>query len=199
MDKKDNRQIYYNVFQDWRANAKNPSGRIIMLCFRVAKWTRSSLTLTILFFWYFVIYKACIEWLTGVEISLRATLGRGLRLESGRGTMIDNETVIGVNCTIRQLTTIGRKKLIDNTFSSPPVIGDRVDIGVNVTVIGNIDIGNNVVLGAGTVITKSVSDNSVMVGNPARLLKKVYDFPGFEDHERKIAEVQPNVSLLDRV
>ncbi|RYX89067.1 serine acetyltransferase, partial [bacterium] len=186
-------------FQDWNANAGNPWGRFIMLCFRIAIWTRSSLVLTILFSWYLLIYKVFIEWLTGVEINLKARLGKGFRLESGRGTMIDKETVIGLNCTVRQLTTIGRKRLIDNTFSAPPVIGDSVDMGVNVIVIGNVNIGNNVVLGAGAVITKSVSDNSVMVGNPAKLLKKVYDFPGFEDQERKIAEVETNVSLLDRV
>jgi putative colanic acid biosynthesis acetyltransferase WcaB len=65
--------------------------------------------------------------------------------------------------------------LPDGTWSSSPRIGHNVDIGVNVTIIGDIEIGDNVIIGAGSVVTKNVPANSVMVGNPARLLKKVYD------------------------
>lgn len=40
------------------------------------------------------------------------------------------------------------------------------------TVIGNINIGNNVTIGAGSVVIKSIPDNCVVVGNPARIVKK---------------------------
>ena len=45
-------------------------------------------------------------------------------------------------------------------------------INVNSCVFGKIKIGNNVVIGAGTVLKKSVPDNCVVIGNPARIIKK---------------------------
>ncbi|MFC3563677.1 DapH/DapD/GlmU-related protein [Pedobacter jamesrossensis] len=199
MDKLDNTKVSYNIFQDWKANSGSVSSKFVMVFYRIASWTRSKTILTILFFWYLIFYIVYIEWISGIQISLFAKIGKGFRIENGRGTSIDSEAEFGVNCTIRQLTIVGRKKLIDNTFSGAPKIGDNVDIGVNAIIIGNIQIGNNVVIGAGAVITKNVSDNSVMVGNPAKLLKKVYDFPAFEDSERKIDDEDTSVSLLDRV
>ncbi len=174
-------------------------GRCVMVLFRMAVWSRSRPLLTILFFWYLILYKVFIEWLSGIQISTGASIAPGLRLEGCRGTSIDSGTVIGANCTLRQLTTIGRKKLVDNSYSNSPRIGDNVDIGVNAIIIGQVEIGNNVVIGAGAVVTKSVSDHSVMAGNPAKLLKKVYDFPGSEERENKIEALDETVTLLDRV
>ena len=48
-----------------------------------------------------------------------------------------------------------------------PIIGDNVYIASNSTVIGKITIGNNVIVGAGSVVTKDITDNSIVVGNPA--------------------------------
>jgi putative colanic acid biosynthesis acetyltransferase WcaB len=195
----DNEQKNYGIFQDWKANASNLTGRFIMVSFRIAQWTRSKPLLTVFFFWYLILYKISVEWISSIQISLKASIGSGLRLENGRGTVIDSGVVFGINCTLRHLTTISSKKLIDNTFSSSPKIGDNVDIGVNAIIIGQIQVGNNIIIGAGAVVTKNVSDNSVMVGNPAKLLKKVYDYPSFEDHEKKIADIDAPVTLLDKV
>lgn len=57
------------------------------------------------------------------------------------------------------------------TMTKPITVGDDVWIGGNVTVIGGIHIGNNVVVGAGAVVTKDVPDNTVVAGVPARVLK----------------------------
>lgn len=77
---------------------------------------------------------------------------------------------IGKNCTIRHLTTIGTngKPHMENLR---PVIGDNVDIGCMCGIFGDITIGSNVSIGAGTIITKNVPDNCVVVGNPARIVK----------------------------
>jgi len=199
MNSSDSNGVSYNIFQDWKANSGNVNSQVIMISYRIAKWARNKTILTILFFWYLILYKIFIEWISGIQISLFAKIGKDFRIENGRGTFIDDEAEFGINCTLRQLSVVGRKKLIDNTFSGAPKIGDNVDIGVSAIIIGNIQIGNNVTIGAGAVITKNVSDNSVMVGNPANLLKKVYDFPAIEDGEKKIDENDESVSLLDRV
>ena len=56
-------------------------------------------------------------------------------------------------------------------LSGDLVVGDKVWFGVNSTIIDDLKIGDKVIIGAGAVVLKSVEDNAVMVGNPARLLK----------------------------
>jgi putative colanic acid biosynthesis acetyltransferase WcaB len=53
------------------------------------------------------------------------------------------------------------------------VIGDNVEVGANVCIIGDIKVGNNVRIGAGAVVVKNVPDNVVIAGNPARIIKKI--------------------------
>ena len=79
-------------------------------------------------------------------------------------TVLNAET-IGRNFTCRNNTTIGYGK------GGRPTIGDNVDLGVNVTIIGGIHVGNNVVIGAGAVVVKDIPDNAVAVGNPAKVVR----------------------------
>lgn len=53
-----------------------------------------------------------------------------------------------------------------------PVIGKNVRVATGAIVIGDVRIGDNVVIGAGAVVVKDVPDNCVVVGNPARIVKK---------------------------
>jgi serine acetyltransferase len=98
-------------------------------------------------------------------ISQTTKIGGGFWLAHPYATIINADSV-GENFRIIHCTTIGA------TAKGRPTIGNNVALGANVTIIGNISIGNNVSIGAGSVVTKSIPDNCVVVGNPARIVKK---------------------------
>lgn len=77
---------------------------------------------------------------------------------------------IGKNVTIFQNVTIGQSK------EKYPMIGDNVIIGAGANIIGDVKIGNNVRIGAGAVVTFDVPDNSTVVGQKARILKRDPDY-----------------------
>lgn len=58
-------------------------------------------------------------------------------------------------------------------ISKPIVIGNNVWVGANATVLQGVTIGDNAVIGAGSVVTKDVPENSVVAGNPARMIKSL--------------------------
>ena len=74
---------------------------------------------------------------------------------------------IGDNVIIRNNTTIGDK---DDDWSKVPTIGNNVNIGPGSIIFGDITIGDNVVIGAGTLVNKDIPENSVVVGNPFRII-----------------------------
>ena len=80
---------------------------------------------------------------------------------------IVNAEIIGENFQCKNCTTIASK----NSMDDRPVIGDNVTLGASVTIIGPIHIGNNVIVGAGSVVVKDVPDNCVVAGNPARIIR----------------------------
>lgn len=76
---------------------------------------------------------------------------------------------IGYGCTFRQLSTFGVKS--KNRHKESPSIGCNVDFGVNVSVIGDVHIGDNAVIAAGSVVVKDVPENAIVAGNPAKIIK----------------------------
>ena len=58
-------------------------------------------------------------------------------------------------------------------WAKPVTIGDNVWIGGSVTILPGVTIGDNVTIGAGSVVTKDIPSNSIAVGNPCKVVKKV--------------------------
>lgn len=93
-------------------------------------------------------------------------IGSGAKFIHPYSTIV-NADKIGVNFTCLHCTTIGKSK------NKRPVIGDNVTLGAHVCIIGDVTIGNNVQIGAGSVVVKDIPSNSVAVGNPAKVIKKL--------------------------
>jgi serine O-acetyltransferase len=79
-----------------------------------------------------------------------------------------NAKSIGENFEFRNGLTVGNKFNDNNLL---PIIGNHVTVGANVCIIGDIQIGDHVEIGAGAVVVKSIPSNSVVVGNPARIIR----------------------------
>lgn len=166
-------KIISYIFQDWSTNKGNIKAQLILsfyrFCYLISSSNKFILILGIPFL---IIYRIVIEWILGVEIPFRTRIGKCLKLYHGQSLIINNKTIIGANCTLRQSTTIGNKMLSNNTWSGCPVIGNSVDIGCNVVIIGPIIIGDNVTIGAGSVVTKHIKSNVIVAGNPAKVIKE---------------------------
>lgn len=161
-----------DIFQDWSANKRNPKGKLVMVLFRLAHLLRSNIITFILFIPYFIFYRLLVEWFMCIELPWKTRIGPGFRIDHGQALIVNDRTVFGGGCTVRNSTTIGNKKLKDGSYSASPVFGDRVDIGANAVIIGPIHIGDDVAIGAGAVVLKDVPSGHVAVGNPARVLPR---------------------------
>lgn len=116
----------------------------------------------------FVLYSL----LLGYDIKYYTQIGDNFEIFHGaRGTVINPNTIIGNNVSVRQNTTIGAKGFLDS--EKCPCIEDNVTIGPNVCIIGDITIGHDSVIVAGAVVVKDIPPYSVVVGNPARVIKSL--------------------------
>ena len=162
-----------DLFCDWAKNRGNIKGRLVMFLFRLAAWCRQ-LPAPLWYFTlpYLVWYELVVVWSLGIELRYWTKIGPGLALYHGVALVVHEGATIGANCTLRQSTTIGAKQLADGSQSVCPVLGDGVDVGANVVIIGPVKIGDFAVIGAGSVVVKDVPARAVVAGNPARLIRQ---------------------------
>lgn len=99
-------------------------------------------------------------------------------------TILDEaEVCIGSNCMMAPEAMIctafhtvePKGRLSHKGMASPVHIGDNVWIGAKAVILPGVTIGNNVVIGAGSVVTKDVPDGMVAAGNPAKVIKSVWE------------------------
>lgn len=104
----------------------------------------------------------------GIDIPWRTKAGPGLYIGHFGGIVVGEGVVIGRNCNISHGVTIGQTNRGPRKGS--PTIGDGVYIGAGAKVIGGILVGNDVAIGANTVVTRDVPDHAVVVGMPGRVV-----------------------------
>ncbi len=118
-----------------------------------------------------------------VEVQKNASIGRNCKISSHtficEGVSIEDDVFIGHNVTFvndkfpRATNKGGSLQTEDDWKVEPTVVKKGASIGSGATILGNITIGENAIVGAGSTVTRDVPANSVVAGNPARLMRKI--------------------------
>ncbi len=106
---------------------------------------------------------------TGIEIHPGATIGRRFFIDHGMGVVIGETAEIGDDVLIYQGVTLGGTG--KDTGKRHPTIGTGVVIGTGAKILGNIQIGDHVKVGAGSVVVHPVPPHSTVVGVPGRVVR----------------------------
>ncbi len=110
------------------------------------------------------------RFLTGIEIHPGASIGHGLFIDHGMGSVIGETTEIGDNCTLYQGVTLGGTGKEEG--KRHPTLGNNVVVGVGAIVLGSITIGDNSLIGAGAVVLRPVPPDCTAVGVPAKVVRE---------------------------
>lgn len=112
----------------------------------------------------------------GTRLGTFVEVGRGVKI--GRGCVIESHVFVCEGVEIGDNVFIGPHVCFTNDKYPPSgkrwktSVGDYASIGANTTIICGVSVGKNAELGAGSVLTKSIPDGEVWVGNPAKFLRK---------------------------
>ncbi|MFD1144947.1 serine O-acetyltransferase [Larkinella insperata] len=104
----------------------------------------------------------------GIQLPLSVKVGGGLMLPHFGGIVVNSKAKIGNNCNILQGVTIGNAKR--GKLKGAPTIGNCVYIGPNALIIGNITIGDNVLIAGNSYVNFDVPSNSIVIGNPGNII-----------------------------
>ena len=106
-----------------------------------------------------------------VKIGKRCVIMNGCLMMSAGGITIEDDALVAANC---QLISNNHDLENRNVITCKPVhIGRRAWIGAGSTILPGVTIGENAVVGAGSVVTRDVEPNTIVAGNPARIIRKI--------------------------
>jgi serine O-acetyltransferase len=106
---------------------------------------------------------------TGVEIHPGARIGKGFFIDHGMGVVIGETTEIGDNCVLFHNVTLGGTG--KHKQKRHPTLGNNVFVGTGATLLGPLNVGNNVRIGANAfIIMHDVPDNCTVVGSPGKIV-----------------------------
>ena len=108
-----------------------------------------------------------------IKIGKNVFINACCRFQDQGGIEIGDGSLIGHNTTIATLNHDFNPAKRQNLTPSPVKIGKNVWIGSDCTILPGVEIGDGAIIGAGSVVTKSIPQNVIAVGNPARVIKEI--------------------------
>ncbi len=128
-----------------------------------SKWLRAPFSIL-----YRLLYRHARN-VYGIELPYCARIGRRVVFEHQHGIVIHGLSQIGDDTVIRQGVTIGNR--YPDRDSEAPVLGSRVNVGAGAKILGNIVIGDDVIIGANAVVLTDIPAKATAIGVPARIMK----------------------------
>jgi serine O-acetyltransferase len=126
-----------------------------------------------------VLWKRCSA-RYGMQISPETSIGKGFSLIHWGPMVISHVAVIGDYCTLSQGVTIGLSTRGDKRGA--PKLGSRVWVGPGAVLVGDIRIGDNVLVAPNAYVNFDVPDNSIVIGNPGRVIESDSATEGYIDN-----------------
>ena len=142
-------------------------GFIAVCVYRYGRWTRTLRPrwLSLPFKLLYLLMKIPVELLLGIDVSTNANIGPGLYIGHFGGIFLHCNA--GRNLSVGQGVTIGYKGAGKSDFW--PTLGNDIYVGAGAKVIGHIHLGDGVLVGANTVVTKDVPPHTRVVGAAVRM------------------------------
>lgn len=160
--------IRHDIFVNNRRRIK-----FLLILLRVLSVARKNKVSRIIFFPIEILYRIYSEVMLSIEIKPGTQIGSGLRIDHGFGIVINKNAVIGNSCHIRHGVTIGCVMDSEGGEKPSPRLGNNIEIGCQVSIIGDIDIGSHSKICVGSVVISSIPEKSIVAGNSAKVVKKV--------------------------
>lgn len=110
------------------------------------------------------------RFLTGIEIHPGAEIGQGVFIDHGMGVVIGETAIVGDYTLIYQGVTLGGTG--KESGKRHPTVGKNVVVGAGAKVLGNIQIGDRVRIGAGSIVLREVPSDCTVVGVPGRIISR---------------------------
>jgi len=165
--------VFENIREDWRTYQHDITrqGFWVILVYRFGRWryTIKRRGLRMPFSFLYKILFLFIQIITGIELPCEAKVGKRFTIEHFGNIIVSGDAVFGDDVIIRNGVTVGLKQ---TGIRGSPTIGNRVDIGVGAKLLGPIQIGDDVAIGANAVVIKDVPANSIAVGVPAKIIPR---------------------------
>ncbi len=165
--------MFENIREDWHTYQHDITrqGFWVMLVYRFGQWryTIKSRWIRLPFSFLYKVLYLFIQIITGIELPCEVKVGRRFTIEHFGGIVVSGDASFGDDVIIRNGVTVG---LRHTGVRGSPTIGNRVDIGAGAKLLGPIQIGDDVAIGANAVVIKDVPANSIAVGVPARIIQK---------------------------
>src|SRR5579863_1808027 len=135
--------------------------------------------------------------LTSVEIHPGARIGKRLFIDHALGVVIGETAEIGDDVLLYQGVTLGGTG--NERGKRHPTLGNRVVVGTGASILGNIRLGDDVKVGAGSVVVHSVPEGCTVVGIPAKVVRTRGEALGALEHGRIAASAETETADLEQL
>ena len=172
----------------WEAWMREPGFRFTCYLRKVAHYAPRKRGIGVIPYVYNRIMLNHYKFRYGFDISPKTQIGPGFYLGHFGGVVINPAAVLGSNINVNRGATIGATNR--GARKGTPVLGDRVWVGSNATIVGGITVGEQALIAPGAYVNFDVPPKAVVLGNPGRVVSNT----GSQGYVNNVIEEQGNLS-----